>query len=99
MTDPAQVELGRKLFMDDRLSQDGTVQCETCHQLDKGGVDRLDVSIGIEGKKVASTRQPYLTPHLTSSSSGMVVQSILLTKQVDHRLTRLKWVATPGMTS
>ena len=51
MTDPAQVELGRKLFMDDRLSQDGTVQCETCHQLDKGGVDRLDVSIGIEGKK------------------------------------------------
>ena len=51
MTDPAKVELGRKLFMDDRLSADGTVQCHSCHQLDKGGVDRLDVSTGIDGKK------------------------------------------------
>lgn len=51
MTDPAKVELGRKLFMDDRLSADSTVQCHSCHQLDKGGVDRLDVSTGIDGKK------------------------------------------------
>lgn len=51
MTDPAKVALGRKLFKDGRLSTDGTIQCHTCHQLDKGGVDRLDVSTGIEGKK------------------------------------------------
>ena len=51
MTDPAKVALGRKLFKDGRLSTDGTIQCHTCHQLDKGGVDRLDVSTGVEGKK------------------------------------------------
>ncbi|TYA51424.1 c-type cytochrome [Aggregatibacter actinomycetemcomitans] len=51
MTDAAKVALGHKLFMDGRLSGDGTIQCHTCHQLDKGGVDRLDTSTGIDGKK------------------------------------------------
>ena len=33
------------------ISGDGSIQCHTCHQLDKGGGDRLDTSTGIEGKK------------------------------------------------
>ena len=50
-TDEAKVALGHELFFDGRLSGDGSIQCHTCHQLDKGGVDRLDTSTGIEGKK------------------------------------------------
>ena len=50
-TDEAKVALGHDLFFDGRLSGDGSIQCHTCHQLDKGGVDRLDTSTGIEGKK------------------------------------------------
>ncbi|MDU5805178.1 MAG: cytochrome-c peroxidase [Haemophilus parainfluenzae] len=50
-TDKAKVALGRNLYFDGRLSGDGTIQCHTCHQLDKGGVDRLDTSTGIDGQK------------------------------------------------
>ena len=50
-TDEAKVALGHDLYFDGRLSGDGSIQCHTCHQLDKGGVDRLDTSTGIDGKK------------------------------------------------
>lgn len=50
-TDEVKVALGHDLYFDGRLSGDGSIQCHTCHQLDKGGVDRLDTSTGIDGKK------------------------------------------------
>ena len=75
-TDEAKVALGHDLFFDGRLSGDGSIQCHTCHQLDKGGVDRLETSTGIEGKKVQLTHQPYSMLHLTLCNSGMVVQQI-----------------------
>lgn len=50
-TDKAKVALGHDLYFDGRLSGDGFIQCHTCHQLDKGGVDRLDTSTGIDGQK------------------------------------------------
>ncbi|GAB3481569.1 cytochrome c peroxidase [Azotobacter salinestris] len=49
--DPAKVALGEKLYHDTRLSADDTVSCASCHALDKGGVDRLDVSVGVGGAK------------------------------------------------
>ncbi|MBV1838355.1 cytochrome-c peroxidase [Acetobacter estunensis] len=45
------VELGRKLFFDNRLSGDGTLNCASCHGLDKGGVDNLVTATGIHGQK------------------------------------------------
>jgi cytochrome c peroxidase len=51
ITNPDMVALGKRLFFDTRLSADNTVSCHTCHLLDKGGVDGLDVSIGINGLK------------------------------------------------
>lgn len=48
---PAKVALGDKLYHDTRLSGDDTVSCASCHALDKGGVDRLDVSVGVGGSK------------------------------------------------
>lgn len=49
--DPKKVALGNKLFHDTRLSKDDTVSCASCHNLAQGGVDRNQVSTGIEGQK------------------------------------------------
>lgn len=49
--DPQKVELGRRLFHDPMLSSDGRVSCASCHPLDKGGVDRLPVSVGVGGAR------------------------------------------------
>lgn len=41
------VALGRDLFHDVRLSHDETISCAFCHDLNRGGVDRLPRSIGV----------------------------------------------------
>jgi len=41
------VALGRLLYFDPRLSQDGTVACATCHDVTRGFTDRRPVSEGI----------------------------------------------------
>ena len=46
--DEKKVALGRRLFSDARLSRNGTVSCATCHDLNKGGTDRLPVSHGMD---------------------------------------------------
>ena len=42
----AQVELGKKLFFDPRLSLSGVISCNSCHNLSMGGTDNLPTSIG-----------------------------------------------------
>ena len=44
--DWAQVELGKKLFFDPRLSKSGFISCNSCHNLSRGGTDNLTTSIG-----------------------------------------------------
>ena len=44
-----QVELGRLLFFDGRLSGDGTVSCASCHDPAKGWTDGLPLSKGYPG--------------------------------------------------
>jgi cytochrome c peroxidase len=51
--DERKVALGEKLFNDKRLSKDNSVACASCHSLNSGGVDRLQVSVGIGGAKGA----------------------------------------------
>ncbi len=46
ITDPAKVELGKKLFFDPRLSRSGFISCNSCHNLSMGGSDNLQTSIG-----------------------------------------------------
>lgn len=53
MQDPARVAIGRELFREVRLSGNNQMSCASCHDLRKGGVDRLDRSIGITGKSTA----------------------------------------------
>ena len=43
------VELGKKLYFDNRLSKDNTQSCNTCHNLDTYGVDNKSFSEGNDG--------------------------------------------------
>ena len=46
VTEPAKVELGKKLWFDPRLSRSGFISCNSCHNLSTGGSDNLPTSIG-----------------------------------------------------
>ncbi|RME90937.1 MAG: cytochrome-c peroxidase, partial [Verrucomicrobia bacterium] len=50
---PARIELGRKLYFDNRLSVNDSQSCNTCHRLDekRGGVDNEPTSLGAHGKR------------------------------------------------
>ena len=47
----AKVALGKLLYFDKRISDDGTVSCATCHDPSKGWTDRAPVSTGIRGQR------------------------------------------------
>lgn len=42
--------LGQQLFFDPRLSKNGTVSCNTCHNVMAGGDDNRSFSVGVGGK-------------------------------------------------
>ncbi|WP_202267667.1 cytochrome-c peroxidase [Aliarcobacter lanthieri] len=44
------VNLGKELFFDTSLSRTNTISCHSCHNLEQGGVDNLQFSIGVDGK-------------------------------------------------
>jgi cytochrome c peroxidase len=46
VSNPAMVELGKKLYFDPRLSRSGAISCNSCHNLSMGGSDNLKSSIG-----------------------------------------------------
>ena len=46
----AKVALGQQLFFDPRLSVDGTVSCNSCHNVMLGGEDNRPNSVGIKGQ-------------------------------------------------
>lgn len=50
MTD-AQIELGKKLYFDPRISSSNLISCNTCHNLALGGVDVVPVAIGEKWQK------------------------------------------------
>ncbi len=45
------ISLGKQLFFDPRLSKDGTVSCNSCHNVMAGGADGRPVSVGVGGLK------------------------------------------------
>ena len=53
MSDPitlAQIELGKTLYFDTRLSADWDISCATCHDIFNGGDDGLELSVGHQGQ-------------------------------------------------
>ncbi len=53
----AKIQLGKQLYFDNRLSQDGTVACATCHDPAKGWSDAGPTSTGIRGQ-IGGRRAP-----------------------------------------
>ena len=49
-TSDAKVKLGHVLYFDERLSENNTISCNSCHNLATFGVDNLPTSPGTEGK-------------------------------------------------
>lgn len=47
--DPAKVELGKYLYFETQLSQEGNISCNSCHNLHTYGVDNLSFSPGDDG--------------------------------------------------
>ncbi len=45
------INLGKNLFFDPRLSMNGTISCNSCHNVMSGGEDMRSVSVGINGQK------------------------------------------------
>jgi cytochrome c peroxidase len=50
-TTAAKVELGKQLYFDPRLSIDGTVSCNSCHNVMSSGTDNRATSVGIDGQR------------------------------------------------
>jgi cytochrome c peroxidase len=50
-TTPSKVELGKILYFDPRLSIDGTVSCNSCHNVMSNGGDGRPVSVGVKGQR------------------------------------------------
>lgn len=48
--DARKVQLGERLFKDVRFSTDNMLSCHSCHDLNRGGVDGLQFSIGMAGQ-------------------------------------------------
>ncbi len=46
----AKVELGKKLFFDPRMSKDGSISCNSCHNVMGGGEDNKPTSVGVDAK-------------------------------------------------
>ena len=45
------IRLGRQLFFEKRLSEDGTISCAVCHDPQKGFADGRTTSVGVRGSK------------------------------------------------
>ena len=68
---PQKVDLGRMLFFEPRITLSGKLSCNSCHQLDRYGVDNEPTSAGHEGQRGernSPTRSS--TRRSTSRSSG-----------------------------
>lgn len=48
---PAEIELGKMLFFEPRLSEGHNISCNTCHNLGTGGADLAPVSLGHRWQK------------------------------------------------
>lgn len=46
--DKNKASLGKKLYMDASLSKDGTISCNSCHNINTYGVDNTTISLGVD---------------------------------------------------
>lgn len=81
----AKVELGRKLFFDQRLSSDGSVSCATCHDPRMAFADGKRFAEGIGGK-LSSRNSPSLLNAMFNSGQFWDGRVESLEEQAKHPL-------------
>src|SRR6266853_5363943 len=60
---PEKIALGQRLFLDGRLSANGSVACSTCHDPARAFTDGRSASIGIEGRVGQRNAPTILNAH------------------------------------
>jgi cytochrome c peroxidase len=80
--DPAKVRLGAKLFADTRLSGDGKVSCQSCHQPNEGLSDRRRHSIGAFGASRALNSQTLLNVRFLQSGLNWTGRQASIERQI-----------------
>lgn len=99
----AKIQLGRQIYFDKRLSSDGTINCASCHQPDKGWADTGSVSRGVahqEGGRNSPTiiNAAYSVPqfwdgravHLEKQAVGPLQNPVEMDLTMDEIIFRLK---------
>jgi cytochrome c peroxidase len=90
---PGTVGQGERLFRAPRLSADGTVACESCHQLDACGTDGERVSDGVAGVE-GSINAPTVFNSALNAVQFWNGRAATLEEQVDGPLTNPVEMAT-----
>jgi cytochrome c peroxidase len=94
---PEQTELGKFLFFDPRLSGDGSISCDTCHDPVKGWGDGKPLSTGYPGSEYFRNAQTILNAayHKRNYWDGRMAGSDLPTLVRDH-LTEAHFMQVDG---
>ncbi|RAI03551.1 cytochrome C peroxidase [Acuticoccus sediminis] len=105
--DPAQVELGKALFFEPRLSEGHNISCNTCHNLGTGGADLASVSLGHRWQKGGRNSPTVLNAtyntaqfwdgraaDLTEQAGGPMVNPVEMGSTQQHVVEQLKGI--PG---
>lgn len=80
--EPAKVRLGAKLFTDTRLSGDGKISCQSCHQPSEGMSDRRRHSVGAFGASRALNSQPLLNIRFLQSGLNWTGRQASIERQI-----------------
>jgi cytochrome c peroxidase len=96
------IRLGRQLFFEKRLSEDGTISCAVCHDPEKGFGDGRTISVGIHGLKGRRHSpslfnvafQPYFfwdgrTSSLEAQSTEPLCNPVEMSDSVERAVARL----------
>lgn len=96
------IDLGRMLYYEKRLSKDGSISCNSCHNLQTYGVDGEPTSLGVGGQR-GGRNSPTVynaalhiaqfwdgrSPHVEDQASGPMLNPVEMamdTTQVEERL-------------
>ena len=100
---PEMIELGRMLYFEKRLSKDGTISCNSCHNLQTYGVDNEPKSPGVGGQ-LGGRNSPTVynaalhmtqfwdgrSPHVEDQASGPMLNPVEMSMEKDLVEKRLR---------
>lgn len=105
---PEKIELGKMLYFDPRISLDGTISCNTCHNVMAGGADMRSFGAGVQGKRGGRGsptvwNSAYMTvqfwdgrePSLEAQSKGPMTNPVEMAMP-DHKLVVSRIQQIPG---